>query len=314
MIRPTYFGFNPETASSNAFQKDTDLDPAEVRAKAIEEWEGLAAALEAHGIEVIQFDDTPEPHTPDACFPNNWISCHADGTIVLYPMMPANRRMEYRQDIVDYLRTLETYKGGRILDLRHHAEEGRFLEGTGSLVLDRTTRTAYAALSARTHLSVAEEWAREMDYELVAFHAQDVFGAEVYHTNVMMSVGEGFVLACLESLACPDERARVEGAFGAAGLEVISFKHEQLGSFVGNSLQLKTLSGGLLTVSSSAGYEALNLDQRRSLEELGGHLRCDLSTIEFVGGGSARCGLCEIPTHKDLPAGTLHPRKLIGTP
>ena len=171
MIRPTYFGFNPETAGSNAFQKDTDLDPSEVRAKAIEEWEGLVAALEAHGIEVIQFDDTPEPHTPDACFPNNWISCHADGTIVLYPMMAPNRRLEYRQDIVDHLRTLEPYKGGRVLDLRHHAEEGRFLEGTGSLVLDRKTRTAYAALSARTHLSVAEEWAREMDYELVTFHA-----------------------------------------------------------------------------------------------------------------------------------------------
>ena len=151
MIRPTYFGFNPETAGSNAFQKGTDMDPEEVRAKAIEEWEGLVAALEAHGIEVIQFDDTPEPHTPDACFPNNWISCHADGTIVLYPMMAPNRRLEYRQDIVDHLRSMEPYKSGRILDLRHHAEEGRFLEGTGSLVLDRKTRTAYTALSARTH-------------------------------------------------------------------------------------------------------------------------------------------------------------------
>jgi len=289
MIRPTYFGFNPETAGSNAFQKDTDLDPAEVRAKAIEEWEGLVSALEAHGIEVIQFDDTPEPHTPDACFPNNWISCHADGTIVLYPMMAPNRRLEYRQDIVDHLRTLEPYKAGRILDLRHHADEGRFLEGTGSLVLDRKTRTAYAALSARTHLSVAKEWAFEMDYELITFHAQDARGAEVYHTNVMMSVGDGFALVCLDSLKDAGERARLQGALSAAGLEALTFDLGQLDAFVGNCISLADDSGDACLVLSQGAAGALSRSVRVGSPGGARVVEAAFAMIERAGGGGARC-------------------------
>jgi hypothetical protein len=294
MIRPTYFGFNPETAGSNAFQKDTGLDPAEVRAKAIEEWEGLVAALEAHEIEVIQFDDTPEPHTPDACFPNNWISCHADGTIVLYPMMAPNRRLEYRQDIVDHLRTLEPYKDGRILDLRHHAEEGRFLEGTGSLVLDRKTRTAYAALSARTHLSVAEEWAREMDYELITFHAQDARGAEIYHTNVMMSVGDGTALVCLDSVTSDAEHDGLEAALSGAGLKVHSIGFKQLDAFVGNCLALVGASGDVSWVLSKDASSALRESMDVGGPEEMNFAPIDLHRIEGVGGGGVRCCLCEV--------------------
>ncbi len=290
MIRPTYFGFNPETAGSNAFQKGTDMDPEEVRAKAIEEWEGLVAALEAHGIEVIQFDDTPEPHTPDACFPNNWISCHEDGTIVLYPMMAPNRRLEYRQDIVDNLRSMEPYKSGRILDLRHHAEEGRFLEGTGSLVLDRKTRTAYAALSARTHLSVAEEWAREMNYELVAFHAQDASGAEIYHTNVMMSVGDGFALVCMDSVKSAAERGGLEVALSKAELEAFTFDFGQLDAFVGNCLQLDGEVGSRVLFASKGASGGVPGTMIGSFD----HAFVDLRVIESVGGGGVRCCLSEL--------------------
>ena len=296
MIRPTYFGFNPETAGSNAFQKDTGLDPAEVRVKAIEEWEGLVEALEAHGIEVMQFDDTPEPHTPDACFPNNWISCHADGTIVLYPMMAPNRRLEYRQDIVDHLRTLEPYKDGRILDLRHHAEEGRFLEGTGSLVLDRKTRTAYAALSARTHLSVAEEWAAEMDYELVTFHAQDARGVEIYHTNVMMSVGEGFALVCLDSVPDVEERRVLKNALDEAGTKAITFDFSQLEAFVGNTLQLAGRSNDRVAYTSLTAHRALVGAQQEMLQVCGMLTSVQMGVLERSSGGSTRCCLCEVPS------------------
>ena len=294
MIRPTYFGYNPETAGSNAFQKGTDMDPEEVRTQAIAEWEGLVASLETHGVEVIQFDDTLEPHTPDACFPNNWISCHADGTIVLYPMMAPNRRLEYRQDIVDHLRSMEPYKSGRILDLRHHAEEGRFLEGTGSLVLDRKARTAYAALSARTHLSVAEEWAREMNYELVAFDAQDASGAEIYHTNVMMSVGEGFALVCLESVRDSSEREQLELALRVGGLESQSFELAQLSSFLGNCLSLGSRKEGALLAMSEGALSTLGSDQGGFLKRQATLVASPFETLQGAGGGGVRCCLMDV--------------------
>lgn len=295
MIRPSHFRYNLETAGSNAFQKDAGLDPATVQAKVIEEWEGLVGVLEHHGVEVIKFDDTSEPHTPDACFPNNWISCHADGTIVLYPMMAPNRRLEYRKDIVDHLRTLAPYKDGRILDLRRHAEEGRFLEGTGSLVIDRKMRTAYAALSARTHLSVAEEWAREMGYKLVTFHAKDARGAEVYHTNVMMSVGDGFALVCTAAVKSAAERQGLEEALSKSQLQAIRFDLEQLDAFVGNCLQLESEGGKRVLFASQAAGDSLDDSQQVAVSSQGLLAPTSMGCLEEIGGGGARCCLLELP-------------------
>lgn len=295
VIRPTYFGHNPETAGSNAMQKSSGGDADEVRRRALGEWEGLVAGLRARGVEVLEFDDTAEPYTPDACFPNNWISCHADGTIVLYPLLAVNRRLEYRQDIVDHLRTLEPYSTGRILDLRQHAQEGRFLEGTGSLVLDRAARTAFAALSARTHRSVAEEWAREMEYELVCFHAQDARGDEVYHTNVMMSVGDGLALVCLDAVRDAAERQRLEAALSGAGHEVLGMDLAQLDAFVGNCLFIEPQGGSCVVAMSERAGLALRPEQRAHIAGSAVEVIAALGTMEHTAGGGVRCCLTVVP-------------------
>ena len=194
MIRPKRFQSNPQTAESNAFQTEPDLPPAEQQRAALPEFEELASALRDAGIDVIVFDDTSEPHTPDSVFPNNWVSFHADGTVVLYPMEAENRRGERRPDIVERLDTELGFQVRELLDLSPHEKDGHFLEGTGSMVLDRVNRIAYACLSSRTHLDVLGDFAQRMDYEVVAFEAVDRDGVPIYHTNVLMNVGEKFAI------------------------------------------------------------------------------------------------------------------------
>ena len=209
MILPVRFESNPHTAASNKFQ-GKNADPADKQQRdAVLEFADLREALEAGGIEVISFDDTEEPHTPDAIFPNNWVSFHADGTVVLYPMEAPNRRTERRPDIIDALADRHGFQVREIVDLSAHENDGQYLEGTGSLVLDRTHRIAYACLSSRTHLDALGDFAQRMDYDVIAFDAVDRDGSPIYHTNVLMNVGEELAVICAEAIPREEQREAV---------------------------------------------------------------------------------------------------------
>ena len=293
MIRPVHFAGNVETAASNRFQGvATGLAARDIQVKALQEFVQLLDALRAAGVEVDVLDDTPEPHTPDSLFPNNWFSTHADGTAVLYPMLAPNRRLERRMDVLEYL-SAQGLHIDRTVDLTGHEQQGKFLEGTGSLVLDRVHRLAYACLSPRTDLDVLGEFAQRLDYELVVFDATDA-GTPIYHTNVLMCVGTRFAVLCAEVIA-QHERDAVLRSLRDTGHEVIEIDAAQLRAFAGNMLELRTKQGvGCVAMSQSA-YAALTGLQRERLRQLAGELIvAAIPTIETLGGGSVRCMLAEI--------------------
>ncbi len=294
MIRPARFQSNPQTAPTNRFQEAPAASPAQQQAAAVREFDGLVAVLREAGIEVIVVDDTSEPHTPDAIFPNNWISTHADGRIVLYPMEAENRRAERRLDIVDLLATQSGRHVSEVVDLSEHEQAGRFLEGTGSLVLDRPHRIAYACLSSRTHLEPLGDFAQRMDYEVVAFDAVDSQGAPIYHTNVLMSVGEDVALICDAAIPREEQRRSVLRCLEDTGHAIISLDYAQLASFAGNVLELQNRDGERVMAMSQAASEALREDQRRTLAANARIVSAPIGTIESSAGGSVRCMLAEI--------------------
>jgi hypothetical protein len=298
MIRPAAFGYNAETAVTNTFQHQVAGDPTTTAQLACAEFEQLAHALESEGVQVIALDDTAAPPKPDAVFPNNWISFHACGTVVLYPMQSASRRAERRQDVVESVVKASGFKLVHLLDLTHYEAQGKFLEGTGSLVLDHTGRVAYACASARTHPEVVAEWARELDYEPVIFQAADAGGVPLYHTNVLMCIGARAVVIGTGAIAASD-RERVLARLTASGREIIDVGQAGIGQFAGNMLELASWDEALgdcrvLVMSQSA---------RRALEpeafaQLSGCtdavLTVPVPTIEAVGGGSVRCMIAEV--------------------
>ena len=294
MIRPKRFQSNPQTAESNAFQAEPDLSPAEQQRAALPEFEGLASALRDAGIDVIVFDDTPEPHTPDSVFPNNWVSFHADGTVVLYPMEAENRRGERRPDIVERLDTELGFQVRQVLDLSHHEKDGHFLEGTGSMVLDRVNHVAYACLSSRTHLDVLGEFAQRMDYEVVAFEAVDRNGVPIYHTNVLMNVGEKFSVICDAAIARDDQREAVLERLESTGHEIIRLDFDQLEAFAGNMLELRATDGVPVMAMSQRAWDSLREEQRKKLQAGGRIVTAAINDIEDSAGGSVRCMLAEI--------------------
>lgn len=295
MIRPARFTRNEQTQASNRFQaQSAGLSGERMQAAAVAEFNGLAAALDAAGVRTFVFDDTPEPHTPDALFPNNWVSLHADGSAVLYPMLAENRRLERREDVLAALSSRHGFRISRVIDLTPHEHDGKFLEGTGSLVLDRTHRVAYACLSPRTDLDVLGDFAQQLDYDVVAFEACDAGGAPIYHTNVMMSVGERFAAVCSACIR-EDERAAVLDALRTTGRQVIDLTMEQMAAFAGNMLELRTAPGGKIVAMSDRARAALSPAQSESLEEYGGPIvSTPIPTIETLGGGSVRCMLAEV--------------------
>jgi hypothetical protein len=294
MIRPARFESNPETADSNRFQGRSGVSPEEQHAAAIKEFEDLAVALEACGIRVLRFDDTPEPHTPDAIFPNNWVSFHADGTVVLYPMEAPSRRQERRPDIIESLVSDYGYLVRQVIDLSHHEQAGHFLEGTGSMVLDRPNRTAYACLSTRTHLDPLGEFAQRMDYDIVAFDATDRAGTPIYHTNVLMNIGEEIAVICDEAISKADQRKAVLDQLVQTGRELVSISYEQLESFAGNMLELKSESHGRIVAMSGTARQSLNKLQREILEANATIVSAPIDIIERSAGGSVRCMLAEV--------------------
>ena len=265
-----------------------------VQAAACREFDALAAALREAGVRVHVFDDTAQPHTPDSIFPNNWVSFHADGTVVLYPMLAENRRLERRQDLLEALSARQGFRIERVVDLSHHERQGKFLEGTGSLVLDRVHRIAYACVSARTDLDVLGDFAQQLDYEVVAFEARDTHDVPIYHTNVMMSVGSGVAAICSACIR-EDERAAVLDTLRTTGHAIVDLSIEQLAEFAGNMLALSTTQGETIMAMSCRALDSLSIEQRAALEAHGVSIvASDVSTIETLGGGSVRCMLAEI--------------------
>ncbi|MGC3982830.1 MAG: arginine deiminase-related protein [Steroidobacteraceae bacterium] len=291
MIRPVRFAGNTATAASNHFQQLSG-DHADAQSQALAEFNELVRRLRAASVLVHEVADTLEPHTPDAIFPNNWVSFHDDGTVVLYPMLALNRRLERRMDVLQCL----SEQGLRIrqtIDLTTHEADEKFLEGTGSLVLDRVNRIAYACISPRTDLDVLGDFAQRLDYELVTFDAADA-GVPIYHTNVLMCVGTRFAVLCSEVIAA-HERAAVLHALRSSGHEVIEISAVQMRAFAGNMLELRTEQGELCVAMSQSAFDALTAVQRQKLNELAGTLVVSaIPTIERLGGGSVRCMLAEV--------------------
>jgi hypothetical protein len=294
MIRPMRFQSNPQTADSNAFQTEPDLPPAEQQRAALQEFERLATALRDAGIEVIVFDDTSEPHTPDSVFPNNWVSFHADGTVVLYPMEAENRRGERRPDIVERLDAELGFQVREVLDLSQHEKDGHFLEGTGSMVLDRVNRIAYACLSSRTDLDVLGDFAQRMDYDVVAFEAVDRQGVPIYHTNVLMNVGEKLAAVCDVAIKREDQRAAVLERLQSTDHEIIRLDFDQLEAFAGNMLELRAADGVPVVAMSRRAWDSLSEEQQEKFEANGRVVTAAIDDIENSAGGSVRCMLAEI--------------------
>ena len=294
MIMPVRFESNPHTAESNRFQGRNPDSPEQQQAAAAREFACLCDALESSGIQVVQFDDTAEPHTPDAIFPNNWVSFHADGRVVLYPMEAPNRRTERRQDIIDALSDTYRFQVSEIVDLSEHEENGHYLEGTGSLVLDRTNRIAYACLSSRTHLDALGDFAQRMDYTVVAFDAVDRDGAPIYHTNVLMNVGEKLAVICDEAIRGDEQRLAVLRSLEETGHEVVSINYDQMDSFAGNMLELRNSSGNRVIAMSAQALQSLDESQIAAIEANATVVSAPIDGIESSAGGSVRCMLAEI--------------------
>ena len=295
MVRPARFGFNPQTAASNAFQSAVALGAvagAAAQESALREFDALAHRLARAGVGVIAADDTASPVKPDAVFPNNWVSLHRDGTVVLYPMLAANRRQERSEEILRLVRA-GGYRTLRTVDLSYREAEGKYLEGTGSLVLDRPHRIAYACLSPRTDLDVLGEFAQQLDYDLVTFEAFDAAATAVYHTNVLMAIGAGFAVLCSEAITDAQQRAAVTQTLRDTGHEIIEITLPQMLQFAGNLLELAPASGNLIALSSTA-WNSLDAAQQRLLERHGSVVAADIPVIERTGGGGVRCMRAEI--------------------
>ena len=282
------------TAESNLFQGRSGATPDEQQALAEREFDALADALRAVGIRVIVVDDTPEPHTPDSIFPNNWVSFHADGRVVLYPMEAPNRRTERRHDVIERLDRELGFQVNEVVDLSAHEANGHYLEGTGSMVLDRTNRIAYACLSSRTQLDPLGDFAQRMDYDVVAFDAVDRNGVPIYHTNVLMNIGEAVAVICDAAIARHDQRVAVLARLEDSGHEIIRLSFDQLDAFAGNMLELRNDSGERVVAMSEQALNSLTDAQQKILHANGKIVSSPIDNIESSAGGSVRCMLAEV--------------------
>lgn len=292
MIRPVNFSFNQETAATNTFQSKEDINTDTINSSAQECFDELVEQLRLRDINVHVFDDTVEPHTPDSIFPNNWLSTHYSGKVMIYPMEAPNRRAERRQDILDFLKA--KYDFHVLLDLTHFELDGKYLEGTGSIVLDRVNRIAYACLSSRTNLEVLKAWQKVIDYELVTFEAFDKTGVPIYHTNVLMTMGDTFCIICLDAIKDPDERLLVKQKLEKTDKTIMEITMDQMEAFAGNMLLVKNKKDKNFLVMSDRAYNSLTKAQTDTMDYFAEILHTDLGYIETVGGGSARCMIAEI--------------------
>ena len=288
MVRPANFGMNPETAGTNAFQSKIQFEKSEsVSQKARAEFDEMVVKLRDSGIEVKVFEDTKVPIKPDAIFPNNWISTHANGLAVLYPMLAKNRRLEVRQDIVDCLMPKE------LLDYRFHEKQNVILEGTGSIILDQESKIMYVGLSLRTNLDLVKILADQLHFTICSFEATDHQNNLIYHTNVIMFVMKNFVVIGLETIRDIGEREKVKQTILNSGKQVLELDYYQITQFAGNMLQLKNSKNELVLVVSTTAWNALTDEQKSVIEKETKILTVNIPTIETYGGGSARCMIAE---------------------
>ena len=290
MIRPVRFGYNKQTAENNAFQHDErikDLQPI-VR----EEFDGVVRLLEEHDIPLIVLEDTPEPETPDSIYPNNWFSTHKDGTLVLYPMFAPNRRNERKPGVIKAIR--EAAGTRRVVDLTVWEAKGKFLESTGSMVLDRKFKVVYACRSPRTSELVLNDFCRRMGYKSVLFDAVDSKGNPIYHTNLIMSIGRDFAIMCPDVIISSPERLVIERNLRSTGRRIVTITYDQMLHYAGNVLEVKDTRGNIFLAMSDTARNCLTDEQVASLQECGTILAAHIPHIEDVGGGSVRCMLAEV--------------------
>lgn len=290
MIRPVDFKFNEQTAGDNKFQVAGEQE--NVQREALTEFDGFVNILRENGVDVTVINDTLHPETPDSIFPNNWVSFHEDGAVFLYPMHSPNRRQERRKDIIDELG--KTFEVSHLTDLSFFEQQQLFLEGTGSMVLDRTNKIAYACLSVRTDEEVLKNFAMLSGYQIVAFEALDQDNFPIYHTNVMMCIGEKFAVVCLESIKYTADKITVLESFKATNKTVIDISFDQMNRFAGNMLEVQNKDGESLLVMSEQALKALHGTQITALSQFSKIVSAPIYTIEKNGGGSARCMLAEV--------------------
>ncbi|HEX7366601.1 MAG TPA: arginine deiminase-related protein, partial [Pelobium sp.] len=289
MIRPVAFGFNPQTEGNNFEHLP---EKGNVQERALTEFNQFVKVLRLNHIHVIVIEDTLKPHTPDSIFPNNWVSFHEDGSVYVYPMQAENRRNERRDDILDVLSAQFNIK--EINDLTFTEDREEYLEGTGSMVLDRDYKIAYACRSIRTHPNVLAIFCKESGYQAISFNAVDKAGLPIYHTNVMMCVASKFVVICLESIPDLTERATLVDSFKNTNKQIIEISFEQMNNFAGNMLEVKNTLGQTFLVMSQSAKECLNSEQTFLINKYAQILSSPIPTIEKIGGGSARCMMAEI--------------------
>lgn len=299
MVRPAAFGYNTQTAASNAFQQSAANMPG-VREAAVKEFDRMVEKLRASDIDVFVWQDGEQPQKPDAIFPNNWFSTHRSGNIFLYPMETENRRAERSLHLIQGLENRFLVK--EVIDLSEAEKRGEILEGTGSIILDAKNKVAFAALSSRTSRALFEDWCVREKYKPVSFNATDHAGKAIYHTNVIMCIGHRFAIICLECIRNKSERAAVYKQLVAGKYSVVDISMEQVNHFAGNMLQLTNKSGNKILALSQTAYHALTAKQRRQIERFTRMLPLDVSTVEVVGGGSVRCMLAENFLSKKKPA------------
>lgn len=294
MIEPIAFGYNAETAKNNYFQ--VEQTGSDIQSKALAEFNTFVGKLREKGINVITIKDTLDPHTPDSIFPNNWVSFHKDGKVVLYPMFASNRRVERREDIIESIKD-QGFEVAEIDDWSFSETQGHFLEGTGSMIFDHDNKIAYGSVSLRLDEKLFREFCTKYGFTPVVFHSFQTVGTErlpIYHTNVMMCVADKFVVICLDCIDDELERGKVLEVIKGSGKEIIEISEEQMQQFAGNMLQVQNKEGKKFLVMSQTAYHSLTPEQVAAIEKYCEIIYSDLNTIEVNGGGSARCMLAEV--------------------
>jgi hypothetical protein len=294
MIEPIAFGYNAETAKNNYFQ--VEQTGSDIQFKALAEFNTFVGKLRGKGINVITIKDTLDPHTPDSIFPNNWVSFHKDGKVVLYPMFASNRRVERREDIIESIQD-QGFKVAEIDDWSFSETQGHFLEGTGSMIFDHDNKIAYGSVSLRLDEKLFREFCTKYGFTPVVFHSFQTVGTErlpIYHTNVMMCVADQFVVICLDCIDDELEREKVIETIKGSGKEIIEISEDQMQQFAGNMLQVQNKDGEKFLVMSQTAYQSLTTEQVAAIEKYCEIIYSDLNTIEVNGGGSARCMLAEV--------------------
>lgn len=292
MVRPAAFGFNEETAANNYFQTNPGIGKEVLQQKALAEFDNMVQLLRNEEVDVLVIDDTKEPPKPDALFPNNWLSTSPNGTVSVFPMYAPNRRAEKRDDILQQLARHFVVKD--VQDWSEYEAEGRFLEGTGSMVIDHDNKMIYAAVSERTNLSVLEKYAATNNYQAIVFLATDKNGQPVYHTNVMMALGPAFCVLCEEAIEEEWELIAVRQLLESTGHTIIAITREQMHAFAGNMLEVKNKNGENILVLSQSAFNSLRTEQKEMLETYAKLLPVAVPVIEQVEGGSVRCMMAEI--------------------